>query len=396
MKYARLLSLCCLLCFSGRLLAEDNVSEWYVGGFITQGLVATDNNNFAGKSSEGVSSDFRELAVYATWRPLSNMHFSGQIMSRPFGNVDDGTPQIDYLLADYSFSVGSYNEFGLRVGRVKLPYGFYNETRDVSFTRPSIVLPQSIYLDVIREIQISADGVMAYGYFPISDLRIDVDLVIGKPREGDQAEYAYLRSNYSGSFTDSNGVMSRVTLGDDAETWRLGITLGRYDLRYKPGSLGELGLSQGDVNFDVAVASGQYNTESWSLAAEYMLVSVDRSDLGGFFELNGNNNSDSYYLQAIYRFNRDWDLLIRRDVFYLDKNDRSGLKAEQLTGLPAYFMWAKDYTIGLGWQASQNISFRAEWHYVQGTVWLPAQDNPDIGSIKKNWNMYLLQATYRF
>ncbi len=396
MKYTRLLSLCCLLCFSGRLLAEQDVSEWYVGGFITQGLVATDNNNYAGKSSEGISSDFRELAVYATWRPLSNMHFSGQIMSRPFGNVDDGAPQLDYLLADYRFATGGFNEFGIRVGRVKWPYGFYNETRDVSFTRPSIILPQSIYYDQTRDFQLSAAGVMAYGYFPISDLRIDVDLVIGKPRASTHAEYAYLRSDFSGSFTDSHGVISRIMLADATETWRLGITLGRFDLRYQPGSLGELGLREGDLDVDVAVASGQYNTESWSLVAEYMVLRIDRSDLGGAFEVYGKNNSESYYLQAMYRFNRDWDLLIRRDVFYLDRNDRSGFKAEQLIGVPAHSMWAKDYTIGLGWQASQNISFRAEWHHVQGSAWVPAQDNPDIGSIKKNWNMYLLQATYRF
>lgn len=396
MKFTRLLSLCCLLSFSGSLLADKNLSEWYLGGFITQAFVSTDSNNFAGKSSEGISADFRELAVYATWRPLNNMHVSGQVMSRPFGNVDDGAPQLDFLLADYRFSVGGFNEFGVRVGRVKIPYGFYNETRDVAFTRPSIILPQSMYLDVIRELQLSADGVMLYGHFPLSDLRFDVDLAIGKPRDSDDAEYTYLKSDLSGNFTDSNGILSRVMLGDDAETWRIGITLGRFELLYKPGALMELGLGEGDLNIDVAIVGGQYNTERWSWSAEYMVVSVDRSDLGGFFALNGKNNTESYYLQAMYRFNRDWDLVIRRDVFYLDSNDRSGLKAEQAIGIPAHSMLAKDYTIGLGWQASQNISLRGEWHRVQGTGWLPAADNPDIRSTKKDWNMYLLQATYRF
>ena len=319
MRYTRLLSLCCFLCFSGSTLAEKNVSKWYFGGFITQGLVSTDSNNFAGKSSEGVSSDFREVAAYATWRPLSNVHFSGQVMSRPFGRVDNGTPRLDYLLADYSFSEGDFNELGIRVGRIKLPYGFYNETRDVSFTRPSIVLPQSIYFDATRELQLSADGVMIYGSFPMSDLRFDVDIILGKPRDSDHAEYTYLRSDLSGSFTDSNGLLSRAMLGDDSEKWRVGITLGRFDLLYAPGPLKELGLGEGRVNIDVAVASGQYNTEKWSLAAEYMVLRVDRSSLGGFFVLNGKNNSESYYLQAKYRFNQDWDLFIRKDVFYLDQ-----------------------------------------------------------------------------
>ncbi len=396
MKYIRLLSLCCLLCFSGSALAEKNVSEWYFGGFITQGFVSTDSNNFAGNSSEGISSDFREVAAYATWRPLSNMHFSGQIMSRPFGRVDSGTPQLDYFLADYNFLEGGFNEFGVRIGRIKIPYGFYNETRDVSFTRPSIILPQSIYFDQTRKLQLSADGAMLYGHFFISDVRLDLDLIIGNPRQDNQAEYAYFRTDFSGGFGESRGVMSRLMLSNDTEQWKMGVTLGEFDLTYRPGSLKELGLGVGELNIGVVIFSGQYNTEKWSFAAEHMILSVDRSDLGGVFTVNGKNHSESYYLQAVHRFTRNWEFLTRYDVLFLDKNDRAGLKTAQLIGVPAHSIWAKDYTIGLGWQASQNVSFRAEWHHVQGTGWLPAQDNPDVGLIKKNWNMYLLQATYRF
>ncbi len=48
---------------------------------------------------------------------------------------------------------------------MKNPLGFYNDTRDVPFTRPSILLPQSIYFDRTRKLAIAADGVHLYGEY---------------------------------------------------------------------------------------------------------------------------------------------------------------------------------------------------------------------------------------
>ncbi|WP_293267138.1 hypothetical protein [Neptunomonas sp.] len=396
MKYSKLLSLYCCLFFSTALLAEDSISEWYWGGFITQGLASSDHNNFAGKSSEGISADLREVAFYATWRAADLVHFSGQLMSRKFGEVDDGNLQFDYLLVDFGLSPSVSSEYGIRIGRVKLPYGFYNETRDVSFTRPSIALPQSIYFNTTRELQLSSDGAIVYGHLPLGDMRLDIDFLVGAPRESVNNEYGYFRANYSGRFEDDLGIMSRVSLSDGADIWKIGLTLGQFDLTYIPGPLGELGLKEGGLNLEVAIFGGQYNTEKWSFTSEYMYIQVDRTDLGGVFEFNGKSTSESYYLQTEYRFAKDWDLLLRYDVFYLNKKDRNGSITEQRSGRPAFSQWSKDVTLGAGWQATPNISFRAEWHHVQGTAWLAVQDNLDAGSLKKDWNLYLLQAAYRF
>ncbi|BBB30558.1 conserved hypothetical protein [Neptunomonas japonica JAMM 1380] len=377
-------------------LAQEGLSDWYWGGVLTQGLSRTDNNNFSGKSSERVSSDFRELAVHATWRATSQLHLAGQVMSRKFGAVDNGELQLDYLLADFGLSSDVSREYGVRIGRVKLPYGFYNETRDVAFTRPSIALPQSIYFNTTRELQLSADGMMLYGNFPIAGMRIDIDFLIGRPRESVNTEYGYFRADFSGKFEDDLGVLSRVSLVDGADAWVMGVTLGQFDLIYHPGPIGELGLNDGKVSIDVAILGGQYNTESLSFTAEYMLLSVDRSDLGGAFEKNGKSTSESYYLQAEYRFAKNWDFMLRYDVFFLNKNDRNGFKAEQRSSRPAYSQWTKDYTLGIGWQASPNMSFRAEWHSIKGAGWLAIQDNLDASKLEKDWNLYLLQAAYRF
>lgn len=370
--------------------------DWDWGGFATQGLSYSDANNFSGNSEHRISTDFRELALYTSLRAGNRVRFAGQLISRQAGKVSDGDPEIDYLLADVSLDNSASYGYGVRAGRLKLPFGFYNDTRDVAFTRPSIILPQSLYLDQARDLQLSADGVQFYGYFPIADLKLDFDLIITHPRLSSNVEYTFLGSDLSGHFATSSTIMSRLILADDAEHWRLGLTFGNYKLEYKPGPLNESGYQQGNIELNMAILGAQYHTEKWSFSGEYWIQSVDWSELQGIRILDEVNILESYYLQASYRFIRDWDFLFRYEELYLDRADRDGSKVNLLFGRPKFKHWAKDFTLGVGWQASPSLSFRGEWHTVTGAAWLSSQDNPVLGDLTKHWNLYLLQASYRF
>ena len=98
-------------------------------------------------------------------RPLSNLQFSVQGLSRTAGEGSPGNIRLDYGFIDYTFSNQENSQFGIRLGRMKNPLGFYNDTRDVPFTRPSILLPQSIYFDRTRKLAIAADGAHLYGEY---------------------------------------------------------------------------------------------------------------------------------------------------------------------------------------------------------------------------------------
>lgn len=138
-----------------------------IHGFFSQGwLKSTDNNNvFGNSSSDSGSFDFREIGLNASMRPLSNLQFSVQGLSRTAGNGSPGNIRLDYGFIDYTFSNQENSQLGIRLGRMKNPIGFYNDTRDVPFTRPSILLPQSIYFDRTRKLAIAADGVHLYGEY---------------------------------------------------------------------------------------------------------------------------------------------------------------------------------------------------------------------------------------
>ncbi len=86
-----------------------------------------------------------------------------QLLSRQAGESSKGGIRIDYGFLDYTAITSEAKEFGVRLGRIKNPFGFYNDTRDVPFTRPSILLPQSIYFDRARNLAMASDGVQFYG-----------------------------------------------------------------------------------------------------------------------------------------------------------------------------------------------------------------------------------------
>ncbi len=88
---------------------------------------------------------------------------AAQLLSRRAGgDTSDAEPTLDYGVIDYQMVSNQSRTLGLQLGRFKNPFGLYNQTRDVAFTRPSILLPQSIYFDRTRALGLAADGVNVY------------------------------------------------------------------------------------------------------------------------------------------------------------------------------------------------------------------------------------------
>ncbi|WP_372833815.1 hypothetical protein [Pontibacterium sp.] len=384
--------------------ASGAPDEWDINGFVTQGYFHSDHNNVFGQSEDG-SADFRELALNAAWQARGDLLFAGQLMSRRAGKVQDGSPRIDYALLDYRFDEGTRGRSGIRIGRIKNPFGFYNETRDVAFTRPGILLAQAVYFDNARDLQLSSDGISLYGTRNFTDGWVDVDLLLGKPNTESSVEYAYLSQDWPGALDDGKGFMWRTVYNTNDQRWRLGLTMGRFNLEFNADepSLATLPLltqmiapRDGHIDIDAYLLSLQYNLEHWSLTAEFSRQKVNWGTLNGIFATDPENRFESGYLQAEYRVNPHWSLMIRYEELYLDIDDRDGTEAEARLGKPAHTQFAKDLIFGIGWQPSSQWLLRAEWHHVRGTGWLPEQDNPDQNMLQRDWNLYALQATYRF
>ena len=121
------------LCLSHCAHAQD-LSNLTWHGFISQGYVYTTDNNFFGPSEDGGSWEFTDVGLGATWKPYKRIQLSAQTIYQKSGNASPNGFNLDYGLVDVKLFNKNTSGLGLRLGRIKNPYGFHNETRDIPAT----------------------------------------------------------------------------------------------------------------------------------------------------------------------------------------------------------------------------------------------------------------------
>ncbi|WP_444985152.1 hypothetical protein [Halomonas mongoliensis] len=372
----------------------DMLDTLQLHGFLSQALVITDRNDFFGPSSSGGGSlKYTEIGANASIRPHQDVLIAAQVLSRRAGgDGSDARPVLDYGVVDYQMVSNQQRTLGLQLGRFKNPFGFHNQTRDVAFTRPSILLPQSIYFDRTRSLGLSGDGVSFYldERLPTGNLRFQVGA--GKIQAGDDLRRTLRLDGIPGSLDPDTSAIAQIRYEHDGG--RIIVALSRADANASFDSAMP-GLSDGDFYFRPWVLSLQYNEERWSLTAEY---ARRNSGLENFNNpaFNFDVTGESWYLQYTRRFHDNWQWLVRYDSLVSNRDDRSGTAYEASGAGPAHSQFADDYTLGLQWNLNPQVMLAAEYHHVDGSGWLPIQDNPDPSETSRRWNMLLFQLSLRF
>ena len=411
------------LIFSFSLHAQN----WTWNGVFTQGVFHTDNNNIYGESDDDLSFDFSEFSLNGSYNFPNNVRAAGQTIYRHAGAGSDGL-NLDYLVLDYQFLNDMDYSSGIRLGRMKLPYGIYNEARDVMFTRPSIYLPQSVYLDLYaRESLISGDGIGIYtNYFNEQGLW-NIELNYGQVR--DENLDSLDRFNTSNSFLDDfsydigEGISYRFQFIAADESFTIAYS-GNYSDSIEAST--EFDIRSVIPTFPVPAPIGvdikalahwqalsfQYLFNSWTFTFEYGRirfetetpdVSVDPTIAAllppGTLDISSTTKveSETYYLQVQKRLTKNLQFYTRMDFFYPNKDDRKGSEFEA-SGLGLdYSRFAKDTNIGVQWMPKSNLMMNAEYHYVDGTAWLNSIEEPNYQTTStRYWNIWALSLSYRF
>ncbi|WP_280549259.1 hypothetical protein [Halomonas sp. 11-S5] len=373
---------------------EGVLDTLQVHGFLSQALVITDDNNFFGPSSENEGSfKFTEIGANASLRPHEDVLLAAQVLSRRAGgDGSEARPVLDYGVVDYQMLSNQQRTFGIQVGRFKNPFGFYNQTRDVAFTRPSILLPQSIYFDRTRSLALSGDGVSLYHEERLSRGSLRTQIGFGQAQAGDDLRRTLRLDSVPGSLNPKRSAIGQIRYEHDGGRIIAAVSAASANARFDSSAPG---LSDGDFYFNPWILSLQYNQENWSLTGEY---AWRNSGLENFNNpaFNFDVTGESWYVQYTRRFDKDWQWLIRYDSLISNRNDRSG-EAFEASGMgPAHSQFADDITLGLQWTPHPRIMLAGEYHHVDGTGWLPVQDNPDPSETSRRWNMLLFQLSLRF
>lgn len=374
-------------------------------GFASQAYITTSDNDVFGNSDSGGSFGLTEAGLNASMRPLPRLQVSAQVLSRRAGEGNSGMPRLDYGFLDYRVYSQEVNQFGIRVGRLKNPFGFYNDTRDVAFTRPGILLPQSIYFDRTRNLGLSSDSVQLYSDTAISSLgtfstQFGVTLPIVSDKDTESSLLAGVRD---GHLNREVSYIGRGIFETNDKRLRLGISGIWLNTSYDPRARLNDNMDSGALQFTPIIFSGQYNAERWSLTSEYALrhFKYDNnfgSNIPGRLLNNMNFYGESYYFQGEYRFTPKWEGIVRYDAYYTDRSDRDGSEFAKHIGGAAHGRFAKDIMVGLRWNVTPQFMLRAEYHHVNGTGWLSKLDNDPVkdGPLSQHWDLYAIQASYRF
>ncbi|MCX7183872.1 MAG: hypothetical protein NTW90_01305 [Nitrosospira sp.] len=372
-----------------------------VHGFATQGYMnSTGNNNVFGNSNQDSGTfGFREVGLNASVQLRPNLLISAQGLHRHAGQGSQDI-RLDYGVIDYKAYSGENSQFGIRLGRIKNPLGFYNETRDVAHTRPSIMLPQSIYFDRSRNLAMAADGGHVYGETRTSKGDFFYQFGVVMPYVGGTTtEAALLGSDRAGHLTSQVSYIGRGIYEYDGGRVRLAVSGAQTNVNYNRGA--DPALLSGQIQFTPIIFSAQYNAERWSLTSEYAIRHTVANNFGVALP-NSATTGESYYFQGIYRFTPKWEGVIRYDALYTNRDDRHGhtyAAASPATRDPNS-RFAKDITTGIRWNVTPSFMLAAEHHYVNGTAWLAPLDNPGAsspaGHHAQHWHLFAVQGSFRF
>jgi hypothetical protein len=377
-----------------------DVGEYlHINGFLSQGYIESTGNNYLGDSLEG-SFQLNEFGLTVNSVLTDNLRLGFQLLSRDLGEEGNNDVLIDWAMADYRWQ----DWLGIRLGKVKLPIGLYNQGRDSDFLRPMVFLPQSIYDEGKRTLLVAAVGGSIYGNIPLGragDLdyqayygSVDYRSDSGQARGMEQLAIRVARQRHLGAVTDLVADNRYVYGGaliynPPLDGLRAGASYftGQTDFDFNVGAVE--GDAQGSMK-DFVVLSLEYVPEKWHIAAEYTEQTADRevfhTDIPG-------GRSQGGYIQLCYHLLEQVGMSVMYDVFYADKRDRDG-DSFVAQGQPDFLGWRKDLGVGLHWEVNSQWLLKAEYHEVDGAALQLTIFNPE--GVERNWSYFVLKASYNF
>jgi hypothetical protein len=380
--------------------------DWQIHGFVSQGFVLTGGNRFFGDKgdhsfgdSKDGSLEFYEAGINGSIDLGAGFTMAAQGVIRDAGNLDPGKPRLDFGQLDYRFVRQTDLDMGVRLGRVKNPIGLYNDTRDLVFTRPGILLPQSVYFEGIglRSLLFSSDGGQFYGRWSVDNH--DLSWTLSRAQESDLSNEELEQLSGGGGLPPGDVHLDQFYLSQLRDDWSSGrVTVALTHVHAR------LALQDSPLPIELAakvnlfVLSGRYNAEKWSATAEYIQTRTSSTD-----SFNGRSKSinDGFYVQGDYRFTPAWSAFARYDASFSNIHDRDGseLPDDPINPRPKSSGYAHDFALGVNWRHGEHWGVWAEGHVINGTATVPALDNPrEPGDppYDSHWQLFTLMVSYRF
>jgi len=376
---------------------QSTIPDSQIHGFIAQGLINVNGSNFVNDDGE-LSAELTEVGLNGSYQLNSHFRLAGQLVYLNGGNRYGDGFRVDYVFLDWSLHQTEHWQVNLYLGRFKNSHWLYSGTRDVPFIRPSIILPQSVYFDGGRDIDIGAYG----GALKIShnsDSMGDFDFNMSSSTINISKEQTknFLSKQAFGEMSNSYDFQVSLYWQPALSSWRFGLILLDKEFTYEADEQGER-FFDSYMTKQRVMANMSFEGESWEFSG---VVFRDQNVIDGFYSPSSYKDrvAEGFFIQSRYRINQALTLLARYDRFYADRNDKDGQDLEQKTGglFPSYFNYQHDRTLGLSYDISDKTRLQFEYHYVEGTARLTPRLLPDFAiNNNEHWNLWAIELMYWF
>jgi len=358
-----------------------------VHGFLSYSVVETGEVKYLSEEPDTVSH-LLEGGLAGSYSFNDELRTSVQVIYRDFGDRYDSGLHLDYALLDWSLYGDLNTQLNAQIGRFKNVRGLYNATRDVPFTRPSILLPQGIYQDVFRDPLVSTDGLRLSGNHLAEAGQFGVDMGLGKTQAPDDFDKNLLGPSASGSFSSDYHYYLDLRY-EPNERWLLAANFSDRKFHFSANSESSEPYSENlDFDYKALVLSLQYSRQYWEFVSEYSRSWIQFAPDNPTLPTD-KANPISWYTQLRFFLPQDWVALVRYD--YYDADADYGLADE----LEKYGE-TSDYTAGLTWNVTSDWMLRMEYHYMEGFAIIPPLSEQYDGEAPDHWHIFAAQVAYRF
>ena len=360
---------------------EGSLTSVDVHAFVSQGFILTKANNYLADDTTHGSFQFSEVGINFTKTLTDRMRIGVQLFAEDFGSTGNYDAKVDWAYVDYRFA----DWLGVRAGRVKIPFGLYNEVNDIDSARVPILLPQSVYPEQNRNFLLAQTGAEIYGYVhmrPAGALEyrlyggtifIDPSAATPGPLQISSLAVPYL----AGGRVMWEPPIEGLRLGGSVQMLRLDVNL-------------VAAMMPVTVRAPVVLAVGsvEYAAGDLLLAAEYSRWDnhTDSSN-PAIIPSSPDTASERGYAMASYRAAPWFQPGVYYSVLFPNTALRDGRENVQ-----------HDVATTLRFDLNDHWLFKVEGHYMVGTAALTSSQNGNVplSELTPGWGVLLLKTTGYF
>ncbi len=279
------------------------------------------------------------------------------------------SPRFTWMFVDYQLN----ENVSAHVGRIKFPFGLYNETISNQALRPTIAEP--VVYSHAADMTYDAYHGVGVDWHLGSNLLAQVfgGNIFVQPEFKETA------------LRDVSVIGGRLTYNTPVDGMRLMVSGNRTTVEAMNNSVVTTGIPTGEkASEDRAILSFDYVAHDWDVKAEYNYHKTPAL-LTQAPPQTTDIKSKAYYVQVAYDIGK-YTPYARYDYVNIDTT---------LSSNPANYQ--KIYVVGVGYKLADNVNLRAEQHLNQGYALGAAEitalgiTNPEL-----NWNTTMISANFMF